>query len=64
VAVNVIFTEEDIHGSYGKLMLKYYIAEGVTNKHDIFLASAECNPESVLQVCITSALSLGMILII
>jgi len=52
--INLIFSEEDVHNSYGKLVLKYYAAEGVVNKHEIFLASAECKPETVLQVCLTS----------
>ena len=49
----MIFTEEDVHNRYGKLLLKFYIAEGVVNKHEIFLASAECRPETILQVCVT-----------
>jgi len=53
VLVTTLFLEEDKH-SYGKLMLKYYVAEGVINKHEIFLASAECKPESFLQVCLTN----------
>jgi len=54
---NVIFTEEDVHNKYGKLVLKYFVAEGIINKHEIFFASAECKPESVLQVCVTRILN-------
>ena len=53
---NVIFTEEDVHNRYGKLVLKYYVAEGVVNKHEILFASADCKPQSVLQVCLTRIL--------
>jgi len=57
--VYVAFTEEDVHNSYGKLILKYFVAEGVVNKHAIFLASAECKPETVLQVWLTHMLAVG-----
>jgi len=57
LVIVLIFTEEDKHSSYGKLMLKYYIAEGVVNKHEIFLASANCKPENFLQVCLTNMLT-------
>jgi len=37
------------------------MAEGVVNKHDIFVSSAECKPEIILQVCRTAVLTLGKI---
>ena len=61
LVINLIFTEEDTYGSYGKLLLRYYIAEGVINKHDIFFASADCKPESILQVCETTMLCIGIV---
>jgi len=60
----IYFTEEDVRNRYGKLLLKYCIAEGVVNKHEIFLASAECKPESVLQVCLTRLINLSKIYLI
>ena len=57
-----MFTEEDTDSSYGKLLLRYYVAEGVINKHEIFFASADCKPESILQVCETIMLCIGMFL--
>jgi len=44
------FVEEDLFGVYGKLLLKYWSAEGVVCGHEIFLSSADINPAAILQV--------------
>ncbi|XP_067937728.1 elongator complex protein 4-like [Watersipora subatra] len=44
-----ILIDEDRYNTYTSLLLKYYIAEGITNKHKIFLASANQPPSQILQ---------------
>lgn len=39
------FSEEDSSGSLDKTLLKYFLAEGVVCKNDIFLASQDMNPK-------------------
>ncbi|KAJ8958241.1 hypothetical protein NQ318_017384 [Aromia moschata] len=45
----VAFIEEDFHGSYSKVILKYFLAEGVVSKHSIFIASQDVNPSSIIK---------------
>ncbi len=42
--------EEDVHGSYSRLLLKYFLSEGVMCGHDLLLASASERPVDVLKV--------------
>ncbi|GJQ69248.1 hypothetical protein Trydic_g6394 [Trypoxylus dichotomus] len=44
----VTLLEEDIHATYARIILKYFLAEGAVNKHAIFLASQELEPKEVL----------------
>lgn len=44
-----ILIEEDSFHIYSNLLLKYFIAEGVTNGHSLFLASGDVPPEKILQ---------------
>lgn len=37
-------------GSYSRLLLKYFLAEGVMSGHSLLLASASENPEEVIKV--------------
>lgn len=37
-----------MHGSYAKVLLKYFLAEGVVNKQPLFVCSKEVNPESIV----------------
>lgn len=43
-------SEEDKYGSYSRMILKYFLAEGVVCGHELFIASAQDHPEDVLQV--------------
>lgn len=43
----LILIEEDVVGSFGNLMLRYFIAEGVTSGHSLFLAAKE--PHAILK---------------
>lgn len=45
-----LLIDEDQYNTYTKLLLKYYLAEGVTNSHKIFLASADESPDKILTV--------------
>ena len=45
-----IIIDEDRYSTYSSLLLKYYLAEGVTNKHKVLLASANQPPSQILQV--------------
>jgi len=44
----ILLLEEDFSGSIGKLLLKYYLSEGVVHKHSLFLSSLTQSPESIL----------------
>jgi len=43
----LILIEEDVVGSFANLMLRYFIAEGVTSGHSLFLAAKE--PHAILK---------------
>lgn len=45
---NFNFSEEDYLGSYSRVLTKYFLAEGVVCKHDLFIASADENPEEIV----------------
>ena len=42
--------EEDTFGLYSRILLKYFLAEGVMCGHDIFVASAAEKPEHIVKV--------------
>ena len=42
--------DEDKYSTYSSLILKYYLAEAITNKHKTFLASANQPPSQIIQV--------------
>lgn len=44
------FSEEDRYDSYSRMLLKYFLAEGVVCRHELFVAAAQDNPEEILQV--------------
>lgn len=44
------FLEEDRYDSYSRMILKYFLAEGVVCRHELFVASAQDNPDDILQV--------------
>uniref|UniRef100_A0AAQ4S0L9 Elongator complex protein 4 n=1 Tax=Gasterosteus aculeatus aculeatus TaxID=481459 RepID=A0AAQ4S0L9_GASAC len=41
--------EEDRYDSYSRMILKYFLAEGVVCRHELFVASAQDNPDDILQ---------------
>ncbi|KAK3792492.1 hypothetical protein RRG08_057144 [Elysia crispata] len=45
----VLLLEEDIYGTYTRLMLKYYLAEAVLTKQSIFISSADESTEKLLK---------------
>lgn len=50
-----LFTEEDRYDSYSRMLLKYFLAEGVVCGHELFLASARDHPDEIMQVRIKSS---------
>ncbi|XP_068627929.1 elongator complex protein 4 [Battus philenor] len=44
----VFVVEEDILGSYTRVLTKYFLAEGVICKHAIFIASADEDPHEII----------------
>ncbi|KAF0043295.1 hypothetical protein F2P81_004632 [Scophthalmus maximus] len=41
--------EEDRYDSYSRMILKYFLAEGVVCRHELFVAAAQDNPDDILQ---------------
>ena len=48
--VRFYLTEEDTYSSYSRLMLKYYIAEGVMSQHSVLVASVDPSPIQLVKV--------------
>jgi len=44
----LLLVEEDYRGSYAKLILKYFLAEGVYHRHGIHLSSLTQDPDSII----------------
>lgn len=42
--------EEDRYDSYSRMILKYFLAEGVVCRHELFVATAQDDPDEILQV--------------
>ncbi|XP_022903953.2 elongator complex protein 4 [Onthophagus taurus] len=45
---SLVIIEEDSQGLYARIVLKYFLAEGVVNKHRIFVASQEISSEKLI----------------
>ncbi|KAM3626029.1 uncharacterized protein V6R79_021518 [Siganus canaliculatus] len=45
----VLLVEEDRYDSYSRMILKYFLAEGVVCQHELFVAAAQNNPDDILQ---------------
>uniref|UniRef100_A0A3Q0RBQ9 Elongator complex protein 4 n=1 Tax=Amphilophus citrinellus TaxID=61819 RepID=A0A3Q0RBQ9_AMPCI len=45
----VLLIEEDRFDSYSRMILKYFLAEGVVCRHELFVAAAQDNPDDILQ---------------
>ncbi|XP_071831244.1 elongator complex protein 4-like isoform X2 [Apostichopus japonicus] len=46
---SVILIEEDTYGHHAHLLLRYFLAEGIMTDHQLFLASANEDPEKILK---------------
>ncbi|KAG1959446.1 elongator complex protein 4 [Pimephales promelas] len=45
----LLLVEEDRYDSYSRMLLKYFLAEGVVCGHELFLASARDHPDEIMQ---------------
>uniref|UniRef100_A0A8C5QL32 Elongator complex protein 4 n=1 Tax=Leptobrachium leishanense TaxID=445787 RepID=A0A8C5QL32_9ANUR len=45
----LLLIEEDTYSTYSNLLLKYFLAEGVVNGHEIYIASASEDPANILK---------------
>uniref|UniRef100_A0A3Q3WZK6 Elongator complex protein 4 n=1 Tax=Mola mola TaxID=94237 RepID=A0A3Q3WZK6_MOLML len=45
----VLLIEEDRYDSYSRMILKYFLAEGVVCQHELFVSAAQDNPDDILQ---------------
>ncbi|KAK7913676.1 hypothetical protein WMY93_013887 [Mugilogobius chulae] len=45
----VLLIEEDRYDSYSRMILKYFLAEGVVCQHELFFGSAQDSPDDILQ---------------
>ncbi|EEZ99433.2 elongator complex protein 4 [Tribolium castaneum] len=45
----VSIIEEDIYGSHAKIMLDYFLAEGIVSKHSTLVASFDTNPYDIIK---------------
>ncbi|KAJ8416238.1 hypothetical protein AAFF_G00382600 [Aldrovandia affinis] len=45
----LLLIEEDKYDSYSRMLLKYFLAEGVVCGHNLFIASARNHPDEILQ---------------
>ncbi|XP_052902153.1 elongator complex protein 4 isoform X1 [Anopheles moucheti] len=46
---SIIGIEEDIHGSYARVLSKYFLAEGIVNKHPLLVGTIEENPTHLIE---------------
>lgn len=45
----VTLVEEDFRGVHSKVLLKYFLAEGLVSKHSILIASQDVNPSNIIR---------------
>ncbi|KAM8939994.1 elongator complex protein 4 isoform 2-T2 [Pelodytes ibericus] len=45
----LLLIEEDMYSTYSNLLLKYFLAEGVVNGHEVYVASASEDPTHILK---------------
>ncbi|XP_029701657.1 elongator complex protein 4 isoform X2 [Takifugu rubripes] len=45
----VLLIEEDRYDSYSRMVLKYFLAEGVVCRHELFVSTAQESPDDLLQ---------------
>ncbi|CAB3224996.1 unnamed protein product [Arctia plantaginis] len=44
---SIFVVEEDVLANYSRILIKYFLAEGVACKHDLLVASADENPQDI-----------------
>ncbi|XP_062513143.1 elongator complex protein 4-like [Corticium candelabrum] len=50
IAVGTIFlVEEDVYGSYARILCKYFLAEGIVSQHAVHVSSADRSPAGILR---------------
>ncbi|KAM7015925.1 elongator complex protein 4 isoform 2-T2 [Tautogolabrus adspersus] len=49
LAVGTVLLIEDRYDSYSRMILKYFLAEGVVCRQELFVAAAQDNPDDILQ---------------
>lgn len=42
------FSEEDEHGVFSRLMVKYFLAEGIACEHCLYVASLDCDANQLV----------------
>ncbi|XP_013185728.1 elongator complex protein 4 [Amyelois transitella] len=47
-ASSIFAIEEDVLGNYSRVLTKYFLAEGIVCKHDLFIASADEDPAIIV----------------
>ena len=52
IHVFVSLPEEDAFNTYSSQLVRLFMAEGIVNKHDLFLASYDLQPMELLKVAI------------
>ncbi|XP_013786234.1 elongator complex protein 4-like [Limulus polyphemus] len=45
----VMLIEEDVFGAYARILLKYFISEGIVCGHSLFLSGGDVSPTQILQ---------------
>lgn len=50
---SIRFSEEDVLGNYSRVMIKYFLAEGVACKHALLVASGEENPRNIVSYLVS-----------
>ncbi|XP_052417667.1 elongator complex protein 4-like isoform X2 [Carassius gibelio] len=55
----LLLVEEDCFDSYSRMLLKYFLVEGVVCGHELFLASARDHPDEIMQTALVSSMRFG-----
>ncbi|KAK0159586.1 hypothetical protein PV327_010682 [Microctonus hyperodae] len=45
---SILVIEEDTYGNYAKIMLNYFLAEGIVSSHELFVASQDTQPSQLI----------------
>lgn len=47
----VLLVEEDKYAAYSNVLVRYFLAEGVVQKHGLFLATLDEDPKAMVRAC-------------